>query len=125
MKEFNIVKEAAAPTEVTLQPHDINMLFKRRDRALEKKQRMIDAINANVSEEGRDLFAYICKTLDDVTWNGTSIVVLNDVTVTDPYTPDCVTSRTGNKQALQHITKIMEKFTRDRSSNSTSNKTPV
>ncbi|KAF0299640.1 Protein LSM12 [Amphibalanus amphitrite] len=75
VEDLKIIREVNSPAEVTLQKLDTNMLSARKEAELEKKRRLVAAIKANVSDEGRDLFAHIAKTLEEIQWSGTDIVV--------------------------------------------------
>lgn len=49
---------------------------------VDEKKRMFQAISANVSSEGQSLFIAIAKTISEVRWNNSEIVVWNhDVSI--------------------------------------------
>jgi len=115
VKDLQITKEVNSPTEVTLQKLDTNMLSARKEAELEKKRRLVAAIKANVSDEGRDLFTHIAKTLEEIQWSGTDIVVMNQVTIKAPYQTANMDGQ-PDSQAYKYVSKIVEKFNSDRSS---------
>ncbi|XP_037075953.1 protein LSM12 homolog [Pollicipes pollicipes] len=119
VKDLKITKEVNSPTELTLQNLDMNLLSARKEAELEKKRRLVAAIKANVSDEGRDLFAHIAKTLEEIQWSGTDIVVMNQVTIKAPYQTANMAGQTDS-QAYQYVSKIVEKFNNERSSSAAS-----
>lgn len=44
---------------------------------VDEKKRMLQAISANVSSEGQSLFIAIAKTINQVRWSNSEIVVWN------------------------------------------------
>ncbi|XP_043214548.1 protein LSM12 homolog [Amphibalanus amphitrite] len=114
VEDLKIIREVNSPAEVTLQKLDTNMLSARKEAELEKKRRLVAAIKANVSDEGRDLFAHIAKTLEEIQWSGTDIVVMNQVTIRAPYKTANMDGQ-PDSQAYKYVSKIVEKFNTERS----------
>lgn len=52
-------------------------LNKRVKNQVDEKKRMLQAISANVSSEGQSLYIAISKTISEVRWNNSEIVVWN------------------------------------------------
>lgn len=78
---------------------------------------MVEALKAGVSPEGQRLFAAIKKTIEEVTWQGEKIIVMEKVCISSPYTPQTVrplNQHTSEKKAIEHVRKIVEKHIQDR-----------
>jgi len=96
------------PTPEHLRPIDFHKLGKRREKSIGTKKARIRALAADVTPEGKKLFLAITKTIDEVTWDGSVIVVLNEVRISSPYKVENVE---GEKEAsVVHIKKIVEKY---------------
>lgn len=52
---------------------------------VDEKKRMLQAISANVSSEGQSLFIAIAKTINEVRWRNSEIVIWNH----EVYSGDC------------------------------------
>uniref|UniRef100_A0A1B6GS47 Uncharacterized protein n=1 Tax=Cuerna arida TaxID=1464854 RepID=A0A1B6GS47_9HEMI len=104
-KEVNTAPEA--PQSLNLQ-----RLNTRVRNQIEEKKRLITALAAGVSPDGQKLFLTITKTISEVTWQGSNIVVLNQVTITPPYKPENVIGNADSK-AYTHIKKVVEKHVKD------------
>lgn len=93
---------------------NVNRLYNRQREQVERKKKQIMAFKAGVSPTGQKLFQAIGKTIDDVSWNGDSIVVMREVTISPPYKPDDVKGTRGeDSKALRHVRKIVEKYISD------------
>lgn len=80
--------------------------------ALEQKRRAVEKIGINVTPGAQKLFDTINKTINEVKWNGKSIVVMNEVTIDPPYQEsDCH----GNEKSREHIIKIVRKHNEEES----------
>lgn len=66
-----------------------------------------------VTPEGQQLFLTITKTIEEVTWQGLNILVMNQVIITPPYGPENCKAKTKDCQALIHVRKIVEKHIKD------------
>jgi len=99
-----------APVE-SLRPIDFQKLGKRREKAIGSKKAKITALSADASPDGRKIFLAITKTIDEVAWDGTDIVVLGEVRVSPPYKVENVK---GDKEASAvHVRKIVDKYWKD------------
>lgn len=100
------VKREVSPTPIELPPslnlHRINTRVRNQ---IEEKKRMVKAIQAGVSPDGQKLFVAIAKTIQEITWSGQNIVVLNTVTIVPPYKVDNIQGNTESKPYL-HIKKV-------------------
>jgi len=104
-EKVTVANDHASP-EVN-RPIDFQKLEKRRLKAIGLKKARIRALSADVAPEGRKLFLTITKTIDEVVWEGETIVVLNEVRVFPPYKVENVQ---GEKEAsVIHVKKIVDK----------------
>jgi hypothetical protein len=83
-----------------------------------------ERIGIGVSSEAQDLFNTILKTITDVRWQEQDIIVMEEVMVTPPYTPESCTfcsnaSRGQKNSSLPYLKSIVKKFHESRSSNPT------
>nr|QBH72785.1 hypothetical protein [Brunneria borealis] len=104
-KEVNTVPEP--PQSLNLQ-----RLNTRVRNQIEEKRKLISALSAGVPPEGQKLFLAIARTINEVSWQGSNIVVLNAVTITPPYKLDNVRGNADSK-AFTHIRKVVEKHFKD------------
>lgn len=97
-------------------PQSLNLqrLSRRVRNQVEEKKRLVSALSAGVSQEGQNLFLAIARTINQVSWSGPNIVVL-DVTITPPYKVDNVNGPPESKQ-LAHVKKIVKKHVNDQAS---------
>nr|CAG4635122.1 EOG090X0FOW [Alona affinis] len=110
-------------------PHpvqNVERLKKRVKLEVERKQHMITALESGVTPEGLKLFSAVKRTIDDITWEGKNIRVMEYVTITPPYLPENVQG--SMEKAVTHVKKIVEKHLKDQSdtkgSNSENNSSP-
>ncbi|KAF7993202.1 hypothetical protein HCN44_006262 [Aphidius gifuensis] len=107
------VKREVSPTPIeppqSLNLHRINTRVRNQ---IEEKKRMVKAIQAGVSPDGQKLFIAIAKTIQEITWSGQNIVVLNTVTIVPPYKVDNIQGNIESKPYL-HIKKVVEKHLKD------------
>eukprot|EP00095_Tigriopus_kingsejongensis_P010164 maker-scaffold202_size261857-snap-gene-0.17 protein:Tk10164 transcript:maker-scaffold202_size261857-snap-gene-0.17-mRNA-1 annotation:"protein lsm12 homolog" len=113
MKDVQVLSEGPEPT-TPVDPPTLNVqrLKTRISQNLERKARQIKAFKAGVPKEGQRLFQTISKTIDEIEWNGGSIVVMNKVTIAPPYKTENIKGASDSKAVL-HITKIVEKHLED------------
>ncbi|RZF32899.1 hypothetical protein LSTR_LSTR004290 [Laodelphax striatellus] len=114
---LSLVSDVQVRKEVNISPvHqpalNLQRLNTRVRNQVEEKRRLVTALAAGVSPDGQKLFLTICKTINDVTWQGPNIVVLNQVTITPPYRPENVNGNAESK-AFNHIKKVVEKHVKD------------
>merc|ERR1719506_3312632 len=107
-----ILKEGPGP-EYTLRV--LNTAFvKELERALEREAAAVKAarvammrIGVGVTAEGQEIFDSLSKTMPCV-WEDKAIVILNEVVIESPYTPDHVSSRSGDQATLDRVKKVLE-----------------
>ncbi|KAK9496487.1 hypothetical protein O3M35_013221 [Rhynocoris fuscipes] len=109
--DVQVKKEVTTPAEPS-KPLNLQRINNRVRANIEQKRCLIAAVRAGVTNEGMMLFNTISKTINEVTWQGPNIVIMNQVTITPPYTADNIKGETHSK-AYIHIRKIVEKHVRD------------
>lgn len=86
---------------------------------VDKKRRILQAISANVSTEGQSLFIAIAKTIKEVRWRNSEIVVWNqEVIISPPYQLENIRGDTKSKE-YNYIKKVVEKHMKDLAMNTT------
>ncbi|XP_013773001.1 protein LSM12 homolog [Limulus polyphemus] len=107
-----VVKKEANSNPPPLPHLNIEKLNNRANAQIEERQRLRTALASGVSPEGLKLFLAITKTINEVTWQGKNIVVMNQVTISPPYRPEDCKGK-GDNNALTHVKKIVEKHVKD------------
>ncbi|OQR76729.1 protein LSM12-like [Tropilaelaps mercedesae] len=96
---------------------NIEKISSRMAKHADERRKMAAAIAGGVSAEGISLFIAVRKTIEEVSWQGKDIMVMNSVRIQPPYRPEnCVpVSRLHavGKQPVAHIQKIVEKHLND------------
>ena len=89
------VKKDREPLDKPPEPLSLNIarLNARAREMIDKKKKLVKALQAGVSPDGQRLFAAINKTLDEVSWDKEEIVVMKNVRICPPYTAECVKVR--------------------------------
>ncbi|XP_071543077.1 protein LSM12 isoform X2 [Panulirus ornatus] len=127
VSQVTVLREAAGSPLPSLPSLNLTKLKSRAKRSIEEKQRLIQAMQSGVSPDGQKLFLTICKTIEEVTWVGASILVMGQVLVSPPYLPENVRehkeSKENNTKTLNYIRKIVDKFHKDQQSLSLNNGT--
>lgn len=110
------IKILADKKETVSPPASLNItrLENRLREQVERKKKQVMAFKTGVTPAGQKLFQAICKTIDDVSWNGENIYVLKEITIYPPYKPENVKGIMDSK-ALKHVRKIVEKHISDQS----------
>ncbi|KAB7496599.1 Protein LSM12-like protein B [Armadillidium nasatum] len=71
---------------------------------------------------------YFLKMIEEISWLGSSILIMNQVIISPPYLLDNVTeykeAKESNAKAVAHVRKIVEKFYKDQQKLSLNNGTP-
>ncbi|PFX26758.1 protein LSM12 homolog [Stylophora pistillata] len=111
IKTLNVTEVSNKPPP-SLPSIELEKIDKKIASALEQKRRAVEKIGINVTPGAQKLFDTINKTINDVKWNGKSIVVMNEVTIDPPYQEsDC----RGNEKSREHIIKIVRKHNEEES----------
>ncbi|CAH1115281.1 unnamed protein product [Psylliodes chrysocephalus] len=119
VSELQVKKEV---NNVPEPPQSLNLqrLNTRVRNQVDEKKRMFQAISANVSSEGQSLFIAIAKTISEVRWNNSEIVVWNhDVIISPPYQLENIRGN-ANSREYTYIRKVVEKHMKDIALNSQS-----
>lgn len=74
---------------------------------IDDKKRTLQAMSANVSPEGQRLFIAIAKTIKEVRWNNSDIVVWeNKVIISPPYKVENIKGN-SNSREYSYIRKVV------------------
>ncbi|GJQ81919.1 hypothetical protein Trydic_g20387 [Trypoxylus dichotomus] len=119
VSELIVKKEVTTVPEV---PQSLNLqrLNTRIRNQIDDKKRTLQAMSANVSPEGQRLFIAIGKTIKEVRWNSSDIVVWeNKVIISPPYKVENIKGN-SNSQEYSYIRKVVERHIKDQLNNSSS-----
>ncbi|KAG6553618.1 hypothetical protein Mapa_004532 [Marchantia paleacea] len=105
IKDFTFLGKVDEPLDIKSPYLDLNSLRSREEAAIRQAEADAERIGVGVSQEAQDIFDALSKTLP-VRWEKTSIVVLNDVRVNNPYLPENVTG--GPPAANERVRKVLE-----------------
>ncbi|KAJ7538095.1 hypothetical protein O6H91_11G033500 [Diphasiastrum complanatum] len=104
IKDFTLLGQGEDPlAQQTLQV-DISSLQAREEAAVRQAEAEAERIGEGVTQEAQDIFDALSKTLP-VRWEKTSIMVMNEVCVSDPYLPENVTG--GASAANERVKKVL------------------
>ncbi|KAJ6721416.1 LSM12-like protein [Salix viminalis] len=84
---------------------DLHRLQAREELAVRQAEADAERIGVGVTAEAQSIFDALSKTLP-VRWDKTSIVVMNEVHVSSPYLPECVSG--GTPAANDRVKKVLE-----------------
>ncbi|KAH9370621.1 hypothetical protein HPB48_010716 [Haemaphysalis longicornis] len=107
VSELIVKKEASSGPLAPPQPLNTEKLNTRVRQNTDERQRLAAAISAGVSHDGIRLFLAIRKTIDDVTWQGKNIIVMNQVTIVPPYRPENCKGKSDSDASVLHVRKIV------------------
>ncbi|KAJ8773832.1 hypothetical protein K2173_008295 [Erythroxylum novogranatense] len=105
IKEFSFLGQAEDPLDIKKCYIDLHGLQAREELALRQAETEAERIGVGVTAEAQSLFDALSKTLP-VRWDKTSIVVMNEVRVSAPYLPECVSG--GTAAANDRVKKVLE-----------------
>lgn len=108
IKEIESAVAPATPFDQTLPAFDQSRLEKREERLIKRAEAEIAAIGVGVTAEAQAVFDALYKTME-CKWDGTKIVVMEEVVITEPYTvADCtLKSENGNDNVLERVTHVL------------------
>ena len=94
---------------------DMKSISLKKDDEIQKRRRLIQAVECGVSLEGISLFTVISKTLHrptDIAWKDkVKIVVMNAVVISPPYKEsDCASLDAATKDSVTYVKNIVRKF---------------
>ncbi|GLV38433.1 LSM12 homolog a [Carabus blaptoides fortunei] len=122
---LSLVSDVQVKKEVTTIPEppqslNLQRLNTRVRNHVEEKRRLMSALSAGVGPEGQRLFIAIAKTINEVQWCGSNIVVWNQkVVISPPYQVEDIKGNTQSKE-YGYIRKVVEKHMKDNAANNTS-----
>ncbi|KAL9389789.1 hypothetical protein Peur_018394 [Populus x canadensis] len=105
IKEFSFRGQAEDPLDIKKCYIDLHSLQAREELALRQAEADAERIGVGVTAEAQGIFDALSKTLP-VRWDKTSIVVMNEVHVSSPYLPECVSG--GTPAANDRVKKVLE-----------------
>ncbi|KAG6759419.1 hypothetical protein POTOM_035897 [Populus tomentosa] len=105
IKEFSFLGQAEDPLDIKKCYIDLHSLQAREELALRQAEADAERIGVGVTAEAQGIFDALSKTLP-VRWDKTSIVVMNEVHVSSPYLPECVSG--GTPAANDRVKKVLE-----------------
>lgn len=105
IKEFSLLRQDEDPLDVKKCFLDLTGLQAREDSAIRKAEADSERFGVGVTSEAQSLFDALSKTLP-VRWDETVIVVMNEVRVSSPYLPECVSG--GTPAANERVKKVLE-----------------
>lgn len=88
-----------------LPPVDEVRCLQRETAAIKAAEEDAKKIGVGVSEVAQHIFDGLAKTLP-CAWEGKSIIVMDEVVITEPYTPE--NAKGPNRQVLQRVQKVLE-----------------
>ncbi|KAF2880553.1 hypothetical protein ILUMI_25624 [Ignelater luminosus] len=124
VSELQVKKEVSSVPEV---PQSLNLqrLNTRIRNQVDEKRRLLTAMSANVSPEGQRLFIAIAKTIKEVRWRNSDIVVWDhQVIISPPYQLDDIKGNINSKE-YGYIRKVVEKHMKDTALNNSVNQQVV
>ena len=113
VKDLQIIKENLQ-TPSSLSNLSTQRLSVRTKQEVERKKKFLNAMASGVTLEGQKLFMAITKTIDECSWRGCDIVVLDQVTICPPYKSENVLGDETGK-AYNHVKKIVDKYQKEQS----------
>lgn len=112
VSELQVKKEVNSPPEVppSLNLHRLNTRIRNQ---VDEKRRLLTSMSANVTPEGQRLFIAIAKTIKEVRWINSDIVVWDQaVVISPPYQLEDIRGNTGSRE-YTYIRKVVEKHMKD------------
>ncbi|KAJ6312762.1 hypothetical protein OIU77_014317 [Salix suchowensis] len=105
IKELSFLGQAEDPLDIKKCYIDLHRLQAREELAVRQAEADAERIGVGVTAEAQSIFDALSKTLP-VRWDKTSIVVMNEVHVSSPYLPECVSG--GTPAANDRVKKVLE-----------------
>ena len=107
VKELVQASRPSKPADLRLPPVDLERALEREAAAVKAARVAMMRIGVGVTAEGQEIFDSLSKTMPCV-WEDKAIVILNEVVIESPYTPDHVSSRSGDQATLDRVKKVLE-----------------
>lgn len=93
----------------------VEQVERRKKTAIDERNRLVRAFEAGINEDGLKLFLNLSKTMK-TTFEGKSIIVMNDVLIKAPYKVDnCTVINSSSEKKVKsdgvdYVKKLVEKF---------------
>ncbi|KAK9823738.1 hypothetical protein WJX72_005050 [[Myrmecia] bisecta] len=108
IKTVVTAKRANQQPDLHLPVVDMQRCRDREERALQAALQEAAKIGVGVTKEAQTLFNALSKTMP-TRWNNTTIVVLDEVSISEPYRlENCTTKHPEDKSTLQRVRKVLE-----------------
>ncbi|XP_025834204.1 protein LSM12 homolog A [Agrilus planipennis] len=123
VSELQVKKEVTSIPEI---PQSLNLqrINSRIRNQVDEKKRLLTSMSSSVTPEGQRLFVTIGKTIKDIRWRNTDIVVWDQqvgcVVITPPYQLEDIQGN-SNSMEYSYIRKVVEKHMKDTTLNSSQN----
>eukprot|EP01130_Rhizamoeba_saxonica_P009478 TRINITY_DN3855_c0_g4_i1.p1 TRINITY_DN3855_c0_g4~~TRINITY_DN3855_c0_g4_i1.p1 ORF type:complete len:165 (+),score=29.95 TRINITY_DN3855_c0_g4_i1:30-524(+) len=95
---------------IELLPCDPVAARKRETEEIRLAQKAASKIGRNVTRETQELFNAVSSIYDKTRWDGNSIVVMDDILITPPYTVDDCQLLAKNDYLFKSVRHIVEKY---------------
>lgn len=105
IKDIRLLGRADEPFEFHIPHIDLNQLRMKEEAALRQAETDAERIGVGVTQEAQDIFDALSKTLP-VRWDKSTIVVMDEVRVSSPHTPENVAG--GSPAAMERVRKVLE-----------------
>eukprot|EP00270_Netrium_digitus_P000578 TRINITY_DN10654_c0_g1_i1.p1 TRINITY_DN10654_c0_g1~~TRINITY_DN10654_c0_g1_i1.p1 ORF type:complete len:188 (+),score=41.59 TRINITY_DN10654_c0_g1_i1:166-729(+) len=104
ISDFKLIGKSEG-SSFRVQPLDIEVLRAREEAAVRQAEAEAERVGVGVTQEAQEIFDALAKTLP-VKWDGTTIVVMDEVRVANPYLPENVIG--GSAAATERVKKVLE-----------------
>eukprot|EP00798_Chlamydomonas_sp_ICE-L_P016063 gene16063-22201_t len=103
-----VLKDFKPPNyvEEPLPQVDIEKCGRREERALKVAELEASRVGLGVTKEAQAVFDALHKTMP-CTWMGKSILVLGEVLISEPYTPECAREDKPSQEMLARVKKVL------------------
>lgn len=105
IKDVKLVGQVQDAFDLKISPPDMKSLRDREEAAIKQAEAEAERIGVGVTAEAQDIFDALSKTLP-CRWDKTTILVMNDVCVNEPYLPQNVIG--GASAANERVRKVLE-----------------
>lgn len=106
IKEVISQEAPKVPFDLKLPSVDMERCRKREERALQAAEVEASRVGLGVTKEAQAVFDALFKTMP-CSWREKSIVVLGEITVDEPYTPEAARASEGHSAMLERVKKVL------------------
>ncbi|KAG2446308.1 hypothetical protein HXX76_000896 [Chlamydomonas incerta] len=96
------------PFDMELPAVDLERCRKREEKALQQAEFESSRVGEGVTKEAQAIFESLAKTMPCV-WRGKTIIVLDSVSVEDPYTPDATHSDADHAATRDRVRMVLHR----------------